>query len=139
MQNRHTTILKFTLVSLLLLCWICCDLYVIVHYRHIWTVLLAFLFHVIAFTVQSVYYGFNIREEASELKGRSTMSDEEFLNRRDGCYAFGMILFIATYIIPAAAMYHSGGVSPPIGAVICEYTANTLIGVAFIAWAAATL
>jgi hypothetical protein len=132
MQGRHVRLLGVLVMLLLLSVAAGAYIFVIFHYAHLWSLIYVFAFMCSAFLSPAICWGFNASDE---INMPENMSQERFLNCRDTGYALGLILYLQTYVIPAAAWWRSDGLAPSMGAVMVTYAGNLCCALAFELWA----
>ena len=132
MQGRHVRLLGILGMLLLLSAATGCYIFVAFHYAHLWSLIFVGTFMVSAFLSPAICFGFNASDEVHV---PDNMSIERYLNCRDVGYALGLILYLQTYVVPAAAWWRSDGLSPSMGAVMVTYGGNLCCALGFELWA----
>lgn len=130
MKGRH---LKLAGIFAMLFC-LCfafgLHLYVIVHFKHIWSVLLVFTLVFLAFLAPMCCKGY--QTDAPEwIVHNTSMTVETYLNWRDVGFMTTFVLYLLTFIMPVVAWVRSDGVNPNVWTVVIMHIGNACFGFAF--------
>ena len=106
-------------------------LYTIFHYYHVWSILVVCALLFFSFITPAICFGYNL-EDPQFFLDEGHMSEQCFLNWRDGGYAIALLLYLLTYIVPIVPWYMSDGTRLVAGGVMMVHWANTWAAVAYI-------
>lgn len=131
MQPRHQKLLGIFAMLFSLLWGGGMYLYVIFHYHHVWSILVVAGLLFFAFVTPSVCFGYNM-EDPQFFLHEGHMSEQCFLNWRDGGYVVAALLYLLTFVIPVIPWYRSDGESLVCGGVMMTHWANVWVALAYI-------
>jgi len=136
MRGRHALMAGIAAFLLALCCATGCYLFIVVHYRHAWSVLVVVALLFAAFVSPAVCYGYDNDGGAPAFVAMRNlqMSEQTFLNCRDLGYIIAGIFILLTYVAFAVAWYASDGASPPLGGAIVGFAGNTCAVFAYMGW-----
>lgn len=108
-------------------------LYVMVHHKHIWSLVVGVGLLFMAFMSPACCFGYNM-EDPSMILHAGGMSEQAYLNWRDVGYMMGFVLYMTTYVIPAVAWVKGDGLNPTLWTLELIYLGNACFGWAFDLW-----
>lgn len=108
-------------------------LFVAVHFRHIWSLLVIGGLLFAAFVSPAICFGYS-NEDPYHLMSTASVSEQTFMHCRDLGFIASFVFFLLTYVIPSVAWYSSNGHSPNIYGTILIFVANSIMAFAYIIW-----
>lgn len=106
------------------------DLYVIVHYKHTWSIVMIWTLVFVAFWTPHCCRGYTPGYYES-ISHMTTYTEETYMNCRDAGYVTAGVLYLLTYVFPAVAWARSDGWKPNMWAVLMLYVGNACFGWAY--------
>jgi hypothetical protein len=131
MHSRHFKLLGFFAMGTFSLWSMGLYLYSIFHYHHVWSILVIGMLQFFAFITPAVCFGYNL-EDPQFFLTEGGMSEQCFLNWRDGGYMVAFLLYWLTFIMPLVPWYSSDGTSLSCGGVMTIHWANAFLGLAYV-------
>jgi hypothetical protein len=130
MKGRHLK-LAGIFAMLLSLCFAFgLHIYVIVHYKHTWSVILVFTLVILAFFVPACCKGYHT-DEPEWIVHNTSMTVDAYLNWRDVGFMTAFVLYVLTFLMPIVAWGKSDGVNPSVWAVVMMHVGNACFGYAY--------
>ena len=133
MKGRHLKLFGIFAMLVCLSFGVGLHLYVMVHHKHLWSILVGFGFLFMAFMSPACCFGYNMEDTAMLIRGDG-MTEQAYLNWRDVGYMIGFVLYILTFVIPAVAWARSDGINPSMWTTELIYVGNACFGFAFDLW-----
>ena len=130
MKGRHLK-LAGIFAMLLSLCFAFgLHIYVIVHYKHAWSVVLVFTLVILAFFVPACCKGYHT-DEPEWIVHNTSMTVDAYLNWRDVGFMTAFVLYLLTFLMPIVAWGNSDGTNPSVWAVVMMHVGNACFGYAY--------
>lgn len=106
------------------------DLYVIVHHKHTWSVVLVWTLMIVAFFVPACCKGY-YTDDPSWIVHNTGMTVDTYMNWRDVGFMTAFVLYLLAFVMPVVAWARSDGVNPAVWTVVIMHVANACFGYAY--------